>query len=293
MGDWVMLEALQHTEAGALHAVGGRTEQTRLGSYPWKITLSQAPEVMEGCAVREEPDREVTAETRCRLQKALSWHYDHLAATQAPSKQTATDRKGRQKDEEAAENSPAPKQTVRTWRQPSFLRQQPTAVGYGNAIHRAMQYIRYENCGSEEDVRQEIDHLTKQGFLGMEEAEIVNCKVIATFFRSEIGIKLREGATCLREFKFSILDDGNHYGDGLEGEKVLLQGVVDCALLEEDGITVIDFKTDAVTEDTLSEAVERYRPQVQTYSEALSRIYGMEIKAQYLYFFRLNRFVEV
>ena len=71
---------------------------------------------------------------------------------------------------------------------------------------------------------------------------------------------------------------------------MLLQGVVDCALLEEDGITVIDFKTDSVTEDTLSAAVERYRGQIMTYCDALTRIYEMPVKEKYLYFFRLDRF---
>ena len=116
---------------------------------------------------------------------------------------------------------------------------------------------------------------------------------IAAFFDTEIGRKLRTGCPCLREFKFSILDDGSHYGDGLEGEQVLLQGVVDCALLEKDGIIVLDFKTDHVTESTVAAAAERYRLQVQTYAEALSRIYEMPVKAKYLYFFQLGRFVEV
>ena len=109
---------------------------------------------------------------------------------------------------------------------------------------------------------------------------------IAAFFDTEIGRKLRTGRPCLREFKFSILDDGSHYGDGLEG-------VVDCALLEKDGIVVLDFKTDHVTESTVAAAAERYRLQVQTYAEALSRIYEMPVKAKYLYFFQLGRFVEV
>ena len=89
------------------------------------------------------------------------------------------------------------------------------------------------------------------------------------------------------------MDDGRHYGDGLEGEQVLLQGVVDCALLEADGITVLDFKTDHVTEETYLSAAERYRPQVQTYGEALSRIYEMPIQKSLLYFFQLNEFVAV
>ena len=56
---------------------------------------------------------------------------------------------------------------------------------------------------------------------------------------------------------------------------------------------MVDFKTAHVTEETLTAAVERYRLQVQTYGEALSRIYEKPIKGRFLYFFRLDRFVEV
>ena len=95
---------------------------------------------------------------------------------------------------------------------------------------------------------------------------------------------------CDSSYKFSILDDGEKYGSGLEGERVLLQGVVDCALLEPDGITVLDFKTDRVTEETLPQVAARYRLQLETYAEALARIFQQPIKAKYLYFFHLNRF---
>ena len=64
-------------------------------------------------------------------------------------------------------------------------------------------------------------------------------------------------------------------------------------LLEQDGITVLDFKTDYVTEDTVRARAEYDRPQLEAYSEALGRIYEMPVKARYLYFFRLNRFVPV
>ena len=126
-----------------------------------------------------------------------------------------------------------------------------------------------------------------------EQGQLVNCRQLAEFFATEIGRKLAAGADCLREFKFSILDDGRHYGEGLEGEQVLLQGVVDCALLEEKGITIVDFKTDAVTEQTLPTAVQRYRSQVQTYAEALSRIYEQPIIGKYLYFFHRGQLVSL
>ena len=43
----------------------------------------------------------------------------------------------------------------------------------------------------------------------------------------------------------------------------------------------------------MADLVDRYRMQVQTYADALSRIYQKPVKASYLYFFRLNRFVSV
>ena len=97
----------------------------------------------------------------------------------------------------------------------------------------------------------------------------------------------------LREFKFSILDDGENFDPQLQGEKILLQGVVDCALLVEDGITVVDFKTDKVTEATLPERTEHYRPQVLAYAEALHRIYELPIKQALLYYFHMDRFVSI
>ena len=293
LGDWVMLEALQHTEAGQLHAVAGKPSRTRIGNYPWKIQLTRAPEVLEGSALEEKQPDTIPDALQQKLSQALAFRYPHTAATLAPSKQTATDRKGRQKDQEAADGTREPQITVRSWRQPSFLQQQLPGKAYGNAMHKALQYIRYENCASEEDIRREIRRLVLDGFLLPEEGELVSCGKLAAFFASEIGTKLRTGVPHLREFKFSILDDGSNYGEGLETEKVLLQGVVDCALMEADGITIVDFKTDGVTEDSLAWAVERYRPQVQTYCEAMSRIYEMPVKDQYLYFFRLNRFVKV
>ena len=293
LGDWVLLAAMQRTEAGELHALGGKPLETRVSSSPWKISVSQASVLETGPEVQVTAAKTLPEGTEEILKKALSFTYGHIAATKAPSKQTATDRKGRIKDAEAAENTKEPPNPVRSWRRPSFLEAQASGKRYGSAMHAALQYIRYENCGSEKDVAAEIARLVENRFLTEEQGKLVNCEKIARFFGTEIGAKLRTATQHLREFKFSILDNGEHYGAELEGEQVLLQGVVDCGLLEEDGITVLDFKTDYVTEDTLQEVTERYRLQVQTYGEALERIYQMPVKKRYLYFFRLNRFVQV
>jgi ATP-dependent exoDNAse (exonuclease V) beta subunit len=39
--------------------------------------------------------------------------------------------------------------------------------------------------------------------------------------------------------------------------------------------------------------VDRYRLQVEAYAGAMQRIYEMPVKQQLLYFFRLNKFIEL
>ena len=292
-GEWVLLSALKRTEAGQLHHLGGKPKETRVSDFPWLIQVAEAPEETGLDSVLREESREMPGQTEAALRQALEFRYAHPEATQAPSKQTATQRKGRIKDQEAAENAQEPKIPVRNWRSPSFRSGKVSGTAYGNAIHGVLQHIRYENCDSLEGVRGEIRRLADAGLITGEQAELVNLQRIARFFESEIGRKLVQGAQHLREFKFSILDEGSSYGPGLEGEQVLLQGVVDLALLEEDGITVVDFKTDFVTDETLPQLVDRYRPQVEAYAGAMERIYGKPVKASYLYFFHIGEFAAI
>ena len=291
-GEWVLLSALMRAEAGALHALGGRPGQTRVSEVPWLIRVVQAQETETTSTAAEMHAEKLPSSIVARLQQALQFSYEHAAATKAPSKMTATQRKGRLKDQEAAEHAQE-RQITRAWRKPSFVSQQIAGKTYGSAIHAVMQYIRYDCCTDTESVDAQIIELVDRGFITQEAAAMADRKRIAAFFATDIGVKLRSGVDYVREFKFSILDDGENYDSALQGEELLLQGVVDCAMIEEDGITIIDFKTDYVTEETLPALAAHYSLQVQTYAQAMSRIYQKQIKAAYLYFFRLNRFVPV
>ena len=74
-------------------------------------------------------------------------------------------------------------------------------------------------------------------------------------------------------------------------EQVLLQGVIDCSVLDEDGIILLDFKTDRVSKESLTSTVEKYRSQLDTYAHAIQRIYEMPVKQKLLYFFSIDQFV--
>ena len=292
MGEWVLMAALRRTEAGALFALGCRPPETMTGEPPWLIAVQRAPG-LDDAEIFEEPSVVHPGEEIPDLRAGLSFRYPHIAATLAPSKQTATQRKGREKDAEAEENTPERADAMRIWRNPSPESDRPSGKDVGNATHAVMQYIRYEQCADLPSVRREVERLVREHYITQDQAEYVDCGRIFAFFSSELGKKLRTSTQVLREFKFSILEDGSRFAPDLEGEEILFQGVVDCALMEEDGITVIDFKTDFVTEETLSRKVEHYRPQVSAYAAALERIFQKPIKASVLYFFRMNRFVSI
>ena len=291
-GDWLIACAMRRTESGALFALGGKPEKTKVSEIPWDVRvdsyLEQNHEILPGEGTEDVLPREMIR----KLRESLSFRYMFDAAVKAPSKQTATGLKGRHKDQEAAEGTYQSK-TVIQRRKPSFRDADDTGTVYGTLMHKVMQYLRFDRCDCLAEIDLQIDELVGRGLLSPNDAKRINTGDIVRFFESGYGKMLRSGVPCIREYKFSILDDGEKYADNLNGEKVLLQGVVDCAIFEEDGITVIDFKTDAVTEDTLLDTAKKYQDQVSAYSDALARIFETNIKAKVIYFFRLGKYVTV
>ena len=289
-GEWILLTALGRTEAGELFALGGNPMQAVPGEPAWNIRVVQAQQAKK--ADQDVGEKSSLPEVLLeKMARGLAFRYPHAMATTAPSKQTATQRKGREKDQEAAEHTHQASAPQRPWREAKFVRQQAQGKEYGNAIHAVMQYIEPSVCTGETAVRQEIHRLVQQGYITPEQGDMADAKRIYAFFASELGQKLCKGVPCVREFKFSILEDGVHYDPSLTGEQVLLQGVVDCAILEEDGIIVLDFKTDYVTEESLPQKVDHYRPQVEAYANAMERIFQKPVKQSLLYFFGCNQFV--
>ena len=294
-GRWVLMAALKRTESGQLFGLGGSVKDTQASEHPWLVRIVRGDQPTVQVSAQPEA-ASLEPQVYEQIKQGLCYQYSHPAATRAPSKQTATERKGRLKDREAAENAQEPKPFHRSWRKPSFIEPDDLdrdAVAYGKVIHSVLQFIDCGKCTDRTAVEAQIAELVQQGIVLAEAAEVVDCGALADFFATPLGYQVRTQENVLREFKFSILDDGASYGDDLENEKILLQGVVDCAIIEDDGITVIDFKTDRVKEETLEMAVDRYRDQVEAYADALQRIFNKNIKKACLYFLRLNRFVDI
>lgn len=75
-------------------------------------------------------------------------------------------------------------------------------------------------------------------------------------------------------------------------ETVLLQGVIDCYFEEPDGIVLLDYKTDRVSEEGTSVIRDRYGLQMEYYARALEMLMGKKVKNKYIYLFHIDKVLE-
>ncbi len=278
-GKWILMAALCRTEAGALFAQAGNNEVSRVWDTIWDIRFCDLAERGEAASAGESKPENMPVSASQQNLSLLSYSYPYEAYCDLPAKLTATQLKGRVQDHEALEGAgELPKTSIRSLRRPVFASGVMTASERGTATHLFLQFADYGSCSDIHTLQKELSRLVDEAFLTQEQADAVNLKQIEQFFSSDLGQWLLSKSV-RREFKFSLLVDAEDYGFSAPGEKLLLQGVVDCFVIEEDGLTIVDFKTDRTPRP------EYYRPQLESYAEALSRIYQKPVKAKILYFF--------
>jgi ATP-dependent helicase/nuclease subunit A len=227
------------------------------------------------------------------LRQRLAWQYPYEGAVSLPSKLTATEVKDLttgEADPEAADLTQRAAASHRRFRVPKFGREEAALTGAerGVAEHLVMQYIDFSQTDSLTSIAQEIARLQDQGFLDRPQAESVPPEDIWAFFRSDIGQRLKKADKVIREFKFSLLCPAQTwFSQAPAGEEILLQGVVDCCIQEQDKLTVIDFKTDAQIHPEL------YTPQLEAYAMAMERIFQKPVQGAVLWYLRKKQAVAV
>ena len=290
-GSWVLLSALQRTEAGALHNLADKPDCTRVSGIPWSIQVVEASPAEGAVSVSQEHKKSISTKCFRKMQKGLSFTYANTAAISIPSKLTATQLKGRAKDQEAAEQAALPQHSGMDFRVPEHRHLAHKGVEFGNAMHSVMQYLDFRCCNNAENIRDDVKRMVQAKLISQEHAEMIAVDKIHHFFMTDIGKRLRSGCEVLREFKFSILEDASAYYNCVNGEDILLQGVIDCAIIEEDGIIILDFKTDVITDTNFADKVTLYTEQVRMYAHVLSRIYEKNVLASYIYFFNSEELI--
>ena len=295
MAEWILLPLLRRWEAAPLRDLAGQEAEdfSLTEDALWQVFLHKdTPGICLPAGTEAGGNSAADAPALPVNREALDFVYPYAAACNAPTKITATQLKGREKDREIVQETIQP-YVRRDFSAPRFLsgRRPLTGAERGTAMHLVMQHLPLKE---DTDVGAVVEDLAARRFLTREQAEAVDQAAVRRFLASPLASELQKADRVEREFRFSLLMPGEKYFPELDGgEEVLLQGVVDLFAVRDGGVTVVDFKTDYVTEDTLPEKIAHYRPQLEAYSAALERILELPVKHRILYFFCAGQAVEV
>ena len=195
----------------------------------------------------------------------------------------------------------------------------------GTAVHRVMECYDF---ASEKSVQEQMEAMEKEEKITADMRALVKEQIVADFVSSETGKRMalaqRMGAL-YREKPFVMgftEEELENYGFGAgaqmienevqtenaqqeivlenvsrenhmhEEDLTLIQGIIDVFWIEDDGITVLDYKTDRV--DTAQELIDRYATQLKLYADALERVFAarkLKVKEILIYSFSLEQLI--
>ena len=197
----------------------------------------------------------------------------------------------------------------------------------GTAVHRVMECYDF---ASEKSVHEQMEAMEKEEKITADMRALVREQTVADFVSSETGKRMalaQRGGALYREKPFVMgftEEELERYGFGAgaqmieneaqtenaqqeimsenvsqenhmhEEDLTLIQGIIDVFWIEDDGITVLDYKTDRV--DTAQELIDRYATQLKLYADALERVFAtrkLKVKEILIYLFRLVKLISI
>ena len=170
----------------------------------------------------------------------------------------------------------------------------------GTAYHAVLEHIHFHEIHGLAEVKPVVDKLLEGGFLDQEAHDFINPKVIWNFLSSPLGKRMAKAQSegrIHKEQQFIIGIPAREMGLGDSDELVLIQGIIDAYLEEEDGLVLIDYKTDHVPEGDPKQGAkmlaERYRVQLDYYERALTQLTGKHVKERIIYSLALQMSINV
>ena len=78
-----------------------------------------------------------------------------------------------------------------------------------------------------------------------------------------------------------------------EDESVMLRGVIDLYFEEDDGLVILDYKTDWIDNNNKKEIIHKYKKQLELYQEALEQSFNKKVSKKYIYSTCLGQAIEI
>lgn len=180
-------------------------------------------------------------------------------------------------------------------RKPAFTgKGKLTPAQRGTATHRFMQFSDYAKA--RESVDGELNRLVDGGMLTEAEAEAVDKKSISAFFESALAERIFKSEKVYKEYAFTAAVPLSEMypeipEEAAKDESIIIEGVADCAFVENGSLVIVDYKTDRAQSG--EELAERYKEQLSVYRRCLAEVIGLPVAQTLIYSFRLGEIIEV
>lgn len=311
--DWIAMAMCKHTCGEKLRGVTGATRELITSDFSkwdikfWTKELLTVDKNLEPVDKVEDESMFITSKNVVvdkEISRRLDYKYKFIEGAMLPSNISVSDLKKKEftYGDEIHD-------TVEVFKEkevlkPKFLKEEKglSAAERGTVIHYVMQRLNYDRVSTISEIKAQIEEMVLDNSLTEKEASTVWYKKIYNFFNSNLGKRLlkayKDERLVSRELPFFTELSSVEYKPELNkdvyiDEKIRLQGIIDCFFEEEDGIVLLDYKTDYVEEEKVDEIIERYRAQLKYYKDALEKITEKRVKESYLYLFGIDKEIKV
>ena len=243
-----------------------------------------------------------------QIEKKLNFEYPYLGVVKKAASISVTEIKKRQEEYEEQEDSLGLYKHKTTLKKPKFLSESQksekiTGARRGTIVHLIMEVLDFEKINTESEIKAQIQDLVKRRIITEKESQVLSPRKIMRFFKSPIAKRMLSSKFVKREQKIytQIKMNDIYLNDEIfknnretyENESVMLRGVIDLYFEEDDGLVILDYKTDFVDENNKKEIIHKYKKQIEIYADVLSKLTGKKVKEKYLYLFGIDKQVKV
>lgn len=235
-------------------------------------------------------DRKVSQSERDEVLRRLDFVYPYEKSRQLKSKYSVTEvyRMGQTQEEKFETVLAVPK--FRQGEKPL------TPAEKGTIYHGIMERLDFDQAESKGLVYIEEaagDYVNREIFT-QEEIDAVDLWRIVEFFQCDLGHR------CAAAFRKGSLERERPFDLQMElgGEDIIVQGIIDCYFEEEDGIVLLDYKTNWIDPSKPFEVEEdrlrrTYGGQIDIYVKALEATKARKVKEACLYLFGVGKLVRM
>ena len=308
--DWVGPALIRHQDSQDFRKSDHTLVPTQITCHPsaWKMTVMSAEEVksqeiikkMETDTLLERVEKKemipITSPFGEEIKSRLTWEYSFANASTHRSKQSVSEMKRqREMSDEHSGTELLSKFKKSITKRPKFMQEKSLSPAErGTALHMVMQHVDLKRPVTLENVESQVERMVNDELLTVEQAEVINTQLIAEFFESDLGKRIMNAKVVNREIPFTLSLPASEVYPAWkdEDESVFVQGIIDCVFEDENGLVLIDFKSDGISDRYKGGFIqakpileERYRLQINLYTKALEQIWKRKVNERYLFFF--------